>query len=83
VSHSANGDLYFFQVESKGPAANHEKVIALVDKARDLLSDDAQQRLMGLLLREMKDRNALSLDYLNQTAEMSDEPASMPVHPEF
>jgi GcvH upstream region-like protein len=64
-----NGNLHFFHVKSKGNGTNSEAIASQVKEARALLSDDAQQSLMTLLLQEFKDKNAISLDYLSQIIE--------------
>jgi|688.fasta_scaffold20110_6 GcvH upstream region-like protein len=72
VQTSANGDLFFFELEKKGTDATPAALDTRIDKARTLLSDDAQRVLMEQLLREMKDKKAISLDYLSQGSEMTE-----------
>lgn len=67
----ANGDVKFFRIEHKINETNTKAIAENVAKARHLLSSDAQQRLMALTLNEIKAKNAISLEYLNQTAEAS------------
>ncbi|MEI8365844.1 MAG: SurA N-terminal domain-containing protein [Parachlamydiaceae bacterium] len=78
VNAPANGDLNFFHVLSKGTVDGDKAVAGSIAQARSLLSIDAQRRLMVLLLNQMKDKKAISLDYLNQTA-MAD-PVEQPVY---
>ncbi len=69
----ANGDIFFFQLASK---EHQEDKIALnnkIDAERQLLSEDAEHQLMNHLLNRMKEKHALSLDYLNKGSEMSPE----------
>lgn len=64
-----NGDIYFFQLQNK---ENGTDITALYDKeheAHALLSDDAQRHLMLHVVTELKDKNAISLDYLNPNIE--------------
>ena len=68
-----NGDLYFFQLTKKGSEADVAALDEKVHTAQQLLSDEAQRILMKHLLREMKEKHSLSLDYLNHSAEMEPE----------
>lgn len=69
VNTPGNGDLNFFHVTKKGNGATENAIVATVNQVRDLLSDDAQQRLMYLLLADIKAKGAISLDYMNNVAE--------------
>lgn len=73
VQTPASGNLYFFEVLKKGSNANSKALGKKIEQARTLLSDDAQNVLMEHLLREIKARNAISLDYLSQGTEMGPE----------
>lgn len=64
-----NGDLYFFQLTKK---KSNTEVAAMFDKlqeAHQMLSNDAQRTYMHRILRDLKDKNALSLDYLEPRVE--------------
>jgi GcvH upstream region-like protein len=70
VKTAPNGDLVFFQVEKQ--VAVNEKQLAVADQtqaAHKVLSDDAQRVLTINVLKELKDKHALSLDYLKSTIE--------------
>lgn len=70
VNTPANGDLNFFHLAGKGIATDKEAVGGSIGQARDLLSDGAQQRLMAQLLKQMKEKNAISLQYMNVVADI-------------
>lgn len=69
VNTPANGDVNFFHLERKISEPDRKAVAENVAKARQLLSEDAQQKLMINTLKEIKTKNAISLDYLNQAIE--------------
>jgi hypothetical protein len=69
VNTPANGDLNFFRFEKKVDGADEQMVNGTVAKAKHLLSNDAQQKLMRHVLATLKDKNAISLKYLNQVVE--------------
>lgn len=69
VNAPANGDLNFFHLKKKSEEANAQVVAANLSKAKRLLSDDAQQRLMSHLLVEIASKGAISLDYMNKNIE--------------
>ncbi len=68
-----NGDIFFYQILKKGNDANEDALIAKIDEARKLLGNDAQESLGKHLLSVMKEKRAISLDYLNRGAEMTEE----------
>ena len=61
----ADGNAYFFKVNKRGTDSEQEMTREQVEKAHDLLSDEAQQALMLSLLKIMGDKKAISLNYLN------------------
>lgn len=68
-----NGDLAFFQVTERGEDAA-KKDIAMaeqVKQAQALLSADAQRVLMQHVLEKIKEKNAISLHYLQTPEEPS------------
>lgn len=69
VNTPSNGDLNFFHLMEKGMQENNAAIAANIDKAKKMLSSDAQQRLMGHLLTQIAAKDAISLDYLNQNLE--------------
>lgn len=73
VNAPANGDINFFRIDRKISDPDSKTVAENVSKVRQLLSADAQQKLMLLTLKEIKSKNAISLDYLNHSAEMPTE----------
>ena len=67
VNTPANGDLNFFQIKETDKPTDTKVSIPSVSKARLMLSDDAQQHLMQNLLKLISTKNAISLEYLNQS----------------
>ncbi len=65
VQTPANGDLYFFQLKSKGSDATSASLSQQVMAAHALLSDEAQSQLMQQILEEIKAKKAISLDFMN------------------
>ncbi|HEV8052947.1 MAG TPA: hypothetical protein VGP47_10685, partial [Parachlamydiaceae bacterium] len=70
VNTPANGDINFFHVSNKGNGLTDKTVAESVVKARHILSDDVQQRLMQHVLQTIQDKGAISLDYLKKVAEI-------------
>lgn len=67
VKTAPNGDLVFYQVLQQKTA--EEKQVAVADQtkeAHEVLSDDAQRILAMNVMKELKEKNALSLDYLKK-----------------
>ena len=69
VNTPANGDLNFFRAKEKGQIDSHHTVAGSIAQARDLLSVDVQIQLMYRLLHQMKEKKAISLDYLTRSIE--------------
>ena len=65
--------MSFFLVKEKGNQANDLSKAASALQARRLLADGAQHKLMQQLLTEMKDKKAISLEYLDKST--ASEPA--------
>lgn len=72
VNTPANGDLNFFHLAKKGNNLTEKTIADSVAQARTLLSDDVQQRLMRQVLNEIQEKDAISLDYLKQVAEIDE-----------
>lgn len=72
VNTPANGDLNFFHVVSKGNGLTEKVVADNVAKARHILSDDVQQRLMYQVVQTIQEKGAISLDYLKKVAEINE-----------
>lgn len=72
VNTPANGDLNFFHVGSKGNGLTDKIVADNVAKARHILSDDVQQRLMYQVVQTIQEKGAISLDYLKKVAEINE-----------
>lgn len=72
VNAPANGDINFFHLAKKGNTSSEKTLVANISQVQMLLSDDAQQKLMKDVLREIENKGAISLDYLNQTMEQND-----------
>lgn len=66
----ASGDVSFFHLERKGDDLDKNAVAERVTRVQQLLSDESQRLLMGQLLKEFQSKQAISLDYLNQVAEV-------------
>lgn len=67
VNTPVNGDLNFFHVLNKESIEADKAVSTSIAQARSLLSLDAQRRLMYHLLEQMKEKNAISLEYLSRS----------------
>jgi GcvH upstream region-like protein len=61
-----NGDINILFLTTLGNDANFDSLVTRVAAARDLLSNEAQQILMEQVLHRIKEKNAISLDYLDQ-----------------
>lgn len=64
-----NGDVHFFTVLKKGVREENLQLEEQMSMAHRLLSDDAQQKLMERVLKEISDKQAISLDYLTRSYE--------------
>lgn len=70
VKAAANGDIAFFQLKEQGPSASFNKTVASQTVgAYELLSAEAQQALMKQVLKQISDKGAISLNYLNNQEE--------------
>lgn len=66
----ANGALVFFQVKGHGSDEQKAELIAQqIRQAQEVLGDEAQRHLMSQVLKELKEKDALSLAYLQLPAE--------------
>lgn len=64
------GDVSFFHLKNKKEGGdNLADVQALLGTAKEMISAEAQQTLMRKMLVDIKAKNALSLQYLNPSAE--------------
>ncbi len=63
---TADGDIFFFQLEKKGNAVDDKIIGTKVEQAHAILSADAQRMLMYQVLQQIKTKNAISFDYLNK-----------------
>jgi len=70
VNTPANGDLNFFHLADKTNGMTEKNLVANITQARQVLSNGAQQMLMKNVLRTIKDKGAISFDYLKQVAEI-------------
>lgn len=68
-----NGEIYFFHKTGNEASGVSTLVAEKIDQARRILSDDAQKAYMRQLVADIKAKNAISLDYLNQSMEMTEE----------
>lgn len=69
VNAPINGNLYFFQLKKKGYDQDLAILFDKVEETHRLLSYDAQHILMKENLALIKEKNAISLDYLKQREE--------------
>lgn len=67
-----NGDLFFFHLERKEKGDDSVAISEKVSQLQALLSDDAQRAYLQRLIRQLKDKNALSLNYLNPVEDTSE-----------
>ncbi|MBS4167926.1 SurA N-terminal domain-containing protein [Parachlamydia sp. AcF125] len=64
-----NGDIHFFTIQTKGVREDSHEFERQMSVAHRLLSDDAQQVLMRKVLKEISDKQAISLAYLTRSYE--------------
>lgn len=64
-----NGDISFFFVKSKGKDIGDNTLLEAVSASRKMLGDQAEKSFMHKLIKEIKDLQAISLQYLNQPVE--------------
>ncbi len=69
VQPTPNGDLAFFQLKSKNPNADAGMVYDKMQESHQLISDDAQRIFMRSVVHEIKEKNAISLQYLDAAVE--------------
>lgn len=69
VQTPVSGDIHFINLIKKSEQIDKEALAKNIQQARDLLGDEAQQVLSEHLLKEMKSKHAISLEYLNKSAE--------------
>lgn len=68
-----NGDLYFFQLKAKNDDVDTAALVKRAQIAQEVLSDDAQRTYMHRVLDEIKAKHAISLEYLDRSAEIEPE----------
>ncbi len=68
VNTPGSGDLNFFHMEKRG-ISNNAAVMQKVGQLYHAASADAQRMYMQTLLKEFRDKKALSLDYMNKVRE--------------
>jgi GcvH upstream region-like protein len=74
----SNGDLTFFQVKERGVDPSQLVVMEpQVKQVQSLLGNEAQRHLMSQVLQELKNKEALSLAYLQIPQEDHSEPDRM------
>ncbi|MDP1836839.1 MAG: hypothetical protein Q8K75_13055 [Chlamydiales bacterium] len=66
VAAKPNGELWFFQLASRGPSVNSIIAGQEMDRARHQLGADAQRQLMYEVLDIIQDKNAISFAYLER-----------------
>ncbi|MBA3957253.1 MAG: hypothetical protein H0X51_02500 [Parachlamydiaceae bacterium] len=69
VTTPVNGDMYFFQLQSKELPVDAAGVFDQARGMHQLVSDDAQRHYMERVVRDIKEKGAISLDYLNANQE--------------
>lgn len=74
VNTAPNGDLSVFHILKKGEEALDTAAAAKkLNQIKQLLAAEAKQNSMGQVIKELKEKNALSLAYLNQPIETVEE----------
>lgn len=58
-----NGDVYFMHVKAKG--VDQSQLNEKIDQLHQAISNDAQRHYMTKLTQEIKDKGAISLNYMN------------------
>ncbi len=61
-------EMVFYQLKEIKTWTNADAMATKMEEIQSLLSDEAQQQLMRVVLQEIKSRNAISVEYLNQNA---------------
>lgn len=72
VETTSNGDIYFFHKTGHTSAGSSSLALEKIDQARRLLSDDVQRAYMRDLVAKIKEKGAISLDYMNRSIEMTE-----------
>ncbi len=75
VHSPVNGDLYFIQLKDRSKASDMTTLYDQQHIASELIADDAQRVYMDDVLKIIKDKNAISLDYMSHAVEMTTEPS--------
>lgn len=73
VNTPPNGDLSFFIVKEKGAPKQAEGEEEKLQKIDSLIGDEAQRTYAQTLLKQIKDKNGISLHYLNRGHEVEQE----------
>jgi len=68
-----NGDLNFFHLKAKGDGRDVTAVLEKTNAAYSLMSSDAQRAYMNVVVEQLKEKHAISLDYLNNPSDGSTE----------
>lgn len=66
----ANGDIHLFYLTKRGNDSTPQAIAARVSSLHQLIADEAQRQLMKHVLSEIKEKRAISLDYLDRGAEI-------------
>jgi hypothetical protein len=66
VAASPSGEIAFFQLSGMYSGKNPESLYRAVMESHTALSRDARKTFMDRLLKEMEDKNAISLSYLSK-----------------
>jgi hypothetical protein len=70
VINTPNGAIFFYQ-KLESPPKNHDLVLDKTHQAQQLLSNEAQRLVASQLIDEFKSKHAISLDFMDQSAENS------------
>lgn len=62
-----NGDLYFFELQRKGSDPDKAALAEKLQLAHQMIADDAQRTLTHHVVQQLKDKHAISLDYLDRS----------------
>lgn len=68
VENYPNGEILFFQLKEKKSLVDTDEVAQKMEQVQSLLSDEAQRQLMKVVLEEIKQKKAMSVEYLNLNA---------------
>jgi GcvH upstream region-like protein len=72
VKTSSRGELYFFQLQNKGETEQEKVPLENFAGAQRLISNEAKRNYFSQLIQEIKQKEAISIDYLNKRLETAE-----------